>query len=231
MELAFFGAVLAIRQSPTKFKGRPVSLQSILSGLQYVRKKSLILATITMDLFVVLFGGAMAMLPAYADDILHCGAAGMGWLYAAPPTGAFLASLVLAHRPPLKKAGATLLWSVAGFGLATIGFGFSRWFWLSFLMLAATGALDMVSVLVRGTLVQVLTPDALRGRVNAVTLIFIHSSGELGSFESGVAASLLGLVPSVVLGGVGSILVVLAVLRIWPEVGRLKSLQGARNPG
>jgi hypothetical protein len=185
----------------------------------------LILATITMDLFVVLFGGAVAMLPAFAEDVLHCGPAGLGWLQAAPAMGAFLVSLFITHLPPMKKAGRTLLWAVAGFGAATIVFGLSRVFWLSFLMMLITGALDLVSVIVRSTLVQVLTPDAMRGRVNAVSYIFIHSSNELGGFESGAAAALVGLVPSVVLGGLGSILVVLAVTRIWPQVAQLGSLQ------
>jgi hypothetical protein len=125
----------------------------------------------------------------------------------------------------MKKAGLALLWAVAGFGAATIVFGLSHFFWLSFLMLLITGALDLISVIVRGTLVQVLTPDSMRGRVNAVSYIFIHSSNELGGFESGAAAALVGLIPSVVLGGLGSVLVVLAVSRIWPQVNQLGSLQ------
>ena len=176
---------------------------------------------------MVLFGGAVAMLPAYADDVLHCGSVGMGWLRAAPPFGAFLTSIWVAHRPPMKSAGTTLLKAVAGFGVATIVFGLSRWFWLSFSMLALAGGLDLVSVLVRHTLVQVLTPDSMRGRITSVSYIFIHSSNELGGFESGAAATLVGLIPSVVIGGIGSILVVLAVLRIWPEVARLRSLDRA----
>jgi MFS family permease len=225
LELVLFVNVLAIRQSPIRFKGEPVSLESLRAGLRFVRKTKLILATITMDLFVVLFGGAVAMLPAFAEDVLHCGPAGLGWLQAAPALGAFLVSLLITHLPPMKKAGRTLLWAVAGFGVATIVFGLSRVFWLSFLMMLVTGALDLVSVIVRSTLVQVLTPDAMRGRVNAVSYIFIHSSNELGGFESGAAAALVGLVPSVVLGGLGSILVVLAVTRIWPQVAQLGSLR------
>ncbi len=224
LELAVLLSYGAIRQSAAKSKGEPIGLQSLRAGLGFVWKTKLILATITMDLFVVLFGGAMAMLPAFADKILHCGSFGMGCLQAAIPLGAFLTSILMAHRAPMKKAGPALLWAVSGFGAAIIVFGVSRWFWLSFLALLAAGALDLVSVIVRQTLVQVLTPDSMRGRVTAVSSIFISSSNELGGFESGVAASLLGLVPSVVLGGVASILVVLAVLRIWPEMAGLKSL-------
>ncbi len=225
LELAFFANLLAVHQAPLAFKREPVTLQSLLTGLRFVRQNKLILATITMDLFVVLLGGAVAMLPAFAHDVLHCGPVGLGWLLAAPSLGAFLVTLLITHFPPMKKAGQTLLWAVAGFGVATIIFGLSHSFWLSFLMMLLTGGLDLISVIVRGTLVQVLTPDSMRGRVNAVSYIFIHSSNELGGFESGAAAKLLGLAPSVVLGGLGSILVVLAVTRIWPQVAKLGSLQ------
>lgn len=225
LELAVFLGYSAIRHPSAGPQGEPIGLKSLRDGLGFVWGTQLILATITMDLFVVLFGGATAMLPAYADDVLHCGSVGMGWLQAAIPLGAFLASLLMAHRPPMKKAGRSLLGAVAGFGGAIIVFGVSRWFWLSFLALLAAGALDLVSVIVRNTLVQVLTPDKMRGRVSAVSSIFISSSNELGGFESGVAATLLGLVPSVVMGGAASILVVLAVMRIWPEVAGLGSLE------
>ncbi len=224
-EVIVFLGYGAVRLAPTVFKGEPIGLESLRVGLGFVRRTKMILATITMDLFVVLFGGATAMLPAYADDILHCGPGGMGWLLAAIPLGAFLTSMFLAHRPPMQKAGAVLLWAVAGFGAAVIVFGVSQWFWLSFLMLLAMGGLDFVSMLVRHTLVQVLTPDSMRGRTNSVNSMFISSSNELGGFESGLVATFLGLVPSVVVGGVASILVVLAVMRIWPEVAKLKSLE------
>jgi MFS family permease len=228
-EMVFFGFVLALKTSPAVFKREPVSLASLLSGLKFVRDNHLILATITMDLFVVILGGATALLPAFSIDILHCGAIGYGFLQAATPLGAFLMALLLAHRPPMKKAGTSLLWAVAGFGVATIIFGLSQWYWLSFAMLFMTGALDNISVIVRSTLVQVLTPDSMRGRVTAVSFIFIHSSNELGGFESGAVASIpfLGPVGSVVLGGIGSVLVVLAVTRIWPEVARFGSLEKA----
>ncbi len=225
LELIFFANVLAIRQAPLNFKREPVTLGSLLTGLRFVRQNKLILATITMDLFAVLLGGAVAMLPAFADDVLHCGPVGLGWLQSAPSLGAFLVTIFITHLPPMQKAGRVLLWAVAGFGMATVVFGLSHLFWLSFLMMLITGALDLISVIVRGTLVQVLTPDSMRGRVNAVSYIFIHSSNELGGFESGAAAALIGLVPSVILGGLGSVLVVLAVTRIWPEVIQLGSLQ------
>ncbi len=230
-ELVFFGFVLALNTLPRVFKREAVSLKSLLSGFKFVRDNRLILATISMDLFVVILGGATALLPAFSTDILACGAIGYGFLQAAPLVGAFLMAFLLAQRPPMKKAGLSLLWAVAGFGGATIIFGISKWYWLSFLMLFLTGALDNISVIVRSTLVQVLTPDAMRGRVTAVSYIFIHSSNELGGFESGATAALLGPVGSVVLGGVGSILVVLAVMRIWPEVGRFGSLEKAGRRG
>ena len=219
--------VAGIRPRPSARDFEPISLRSLLAGLHFVFKTELILATITLDLFAVLFGGATALLPIYARDILQIGPTGLGWLRAAPSLGAFAMALLLAHRPPLRRAGPALLWSVGGFGLATIVFGVSRDPVLSFVMLALTGALDNISVVVRGTLVQVLTPDEMRGRVSAVNAIFIGSSNELGEFESGLAARLFGTVPAVVLGGIGTLLVVLAVPLIWPSVRRLGALHEA----
>ena len=202
----------------------PLSFRSVLAGIRFVLRTELILATITLDLFAVFLGGAVALLPIFAKEILEVGPTGLGWLRAAPSIGAFLMAIVLAHRPPLKRAGPALLWSVAGFGVATTVFGLSRSPALSFVMLLFTGALDNISVVVRGTLVQVLTPDEMRGRVSAVNAIFIGSSNELGEFESGVTARIFGAVRAVVLGGVGSILVVMAVAWKWPSVRRLGSL-------
>jgi len=201
-----------------------MSLASLLAGVRFVWQHKLILATITLDLFAVLLGGATALLPVFARDILDVGPVGLGWLRAAPSLGALLMAIVLAHMPPLRRAGPVLLISVAGFGVATIVFGLSQNFALSFAMLAMTGALDNISVVVRGTLVQVLTPDAMRGRVSAVNAIFIGSSNELGAFESGVTAQLFGTVVSVVAGGVGTVVVVLAAAWTWPQVLRLDSL-------
>jgi MFS family permease len=185
-----------------------------------------ILGTITLDLFAVLLGGATALLPVYAKDILNVGPAGLGFLQAALPTGSLFCALYLAHRPPLQRAGSALLWAVAGFGIATVIFGVSRWYWLSLGMLFLCGAFDNVSVVVRHTLVQLLTPDEKRGRVSAVNSLFIGTSNEFGGFESGLVAYLAGPVFSVVSGGIGTILVVVAVARKWPEIrryGRLDS--------
>jgi MFS family permease len=214
----------------------PMSLASLGAGFKFVFANRIILGTITLDLFAVLLGGATALLPVYAKDILHSGPSGLGLLQAALPIGSLLSALVLAHRPPMERAGRALLWAVVGFGVATIGFGLSRWFWLSFAMLFVCGATDNVSVVVRHTLVQLLTPDEKRGRVSAVNSLFIGTSNELGGFESGFVAHWFGpaignaittgAVISVVSGGVGTILVVLAVALIWPEIRRYGRLDG-----
>src|SRR5271157_530911 len=216
-------ASLRLRAAPRD--SQPVSLRSLLAGLRFVFCTDLILATITLDLLAVFLGGATALLPIYARDILRIGPSGLGWLRAAPSIGSFLMALVLAHRPPMRQAGRSLLWAVAGFGIATIVFGLSRNPYLSFAMLLLTGALDNISVVVRQTLVQLLTPDEMRGRVSAINAIFIASSNELGAFESGLAARLFGTVGSVVGGGIGTVLVVLCVAAIWPNVSSLGSLQ------
>jgi MFS family permease len=207
------------------------SLAALLAGARFVWRTELLLAAITLDLFAVLLGGATALLPIFADR-LGFGPIGLGFLRAAPAIGALVMALVLAHRPPLRQAGPTLLAAVAGFGVATIVFGFSDNYGLSFAMLAVTGALDNISVVVRGTLMQMLTPDEMRGRVAAVNTIFISSSNELGAFESGVTAAWFGPVASVVGGGVGTVLVVLIVLLRWPQLLRLGSLHavGQQEP-
>jgi MFS family permease len=222
--LASAGLLLPMRPRTGQRAARGVSLQSLLAGIHFVWSTKLILATITLDLFAVLLGGAVALLPIYAQDILRVGPVGLGLLQAAPPVGAIVMAVVLAHRRPLRRAGRALLWSVAGFGVATVGFGLSRYVVLSFVLLALTGALDQVSMVVRGTLLQVLTPDEMRGRVSAVNAIFISSSNELGAFESGITARLFGPVISVVSGGIGTVLVVVAVMLLWPEVLRLGPL-------
>jgi hypothetical protein len=204
-----------------------VSFRSLLAGLAFVRQTKLILAAITLDLFAVLLGGATTLLPIFAQDILRVGPAGLGWLRAAPSIGAVLMALIQAHRPPLRHAGPTMLWAVAGFGMATIVFGLSRNPLLSFAMLMLTGALDNISVVIRGTLVQTLTPDAMRGRVSAVNALFIGSSNELRGFESGITAQLFGPVASVVCGGIGTILVVIGVAGLWPRLRRLGTLHEA----
>ncbi len=197
---------------------------ALLEGFKFMRDTKIILAAITLDMFAVLFGGAVALLPIYATDILKVGAPGMGIMRAAPSIGALLMAFLLAHLPPMKNAGRTLLLAVAGFGAFTIIFGLSRWFWLSVLMLALLGALDNISVVIRGTLLLTQTPNEMRGRISGVNSIFIGISNELGSFESGFAAALLGPVLAVVAGGIGTILVVLAVAKLWPEMRDLKTL-------
>jgi MFS family permease len=201
-----------------------MSVKALLTGFGFVFSNRIVLGIITLDMFAVLLGGATALMPVYAKDILLVGPQALGLLQAALPMGSILCGFVLAHRPPLQKAGRTLLLAVAIFGLATIGFGFSRWFWLSLLTLLVCGAADNVSVVVRHTLVQLLTPDEKRGRVSAVNNLFIGTSNELGEFESGTVAHWLGPVFAAVSGGVGTILVVLGVAWLWPEIrkyGRL----------
>jgi MFS family permease len=223
--LSCAGLIATIRPRSGPRPAGGVSLSSLLAGIQFIRRTKLILATITLDLFAVLLGGATALLPIYASEkILNVGPTGLGWLRAAPALGALLMAVGLAHRPPLRRAGRALLWAVAGFGAATVVFGLSENFFLSFAMLALTGAFDNISVVVRGTLVQVLTPDAMRGRVSAVNAVFISSSNELGALESGVTAALFGPVVSVVGGGIGTLFVVAVVMLHWPEVLHLGPL-------
>src|SRR6202043_1802497 len=183
-----------------------------------------ILATITLDLFAVLLGGATALLPVFADQILHCGPVGLGWMRASPAVGAFVMALVIAYLPPMKHAGKALLWCVAGFGIATIIFGLSKVFWLSLGMLFLAGAFDSVSVIIRGSIVQLVTPDEMRGRVSAVNNIFIGTSNEFGALESGLTAALFGPVLSVVGGGIGTILAVLGAAWKWPEIRKIGAL-------
>ncbi|HET7471393.1 MAG TPA: MFS transporter [Gemmatimonadales bacterium] len=199
--------------------------QSLASGIRFVRSQPVVLGAMALDLFSVLFGGATALLPIFADTILHVGPEGLGILRVAPAAGAVVMSLALAHRPPLARAGRTLLVNVALFGLSMIVFGLSRSFVLSLGALAVSGMVDTVSVVVRSTLLQVLTPEHLLGRVSAVNAIFIGSSNEIGAFESGLAAKLLGTVPSVVLGGLATLLVVTVTAIQVPELRRLREIR------
>ena len=205
------------------------SMASLLAGVRFVWRTKPILATITLDLFAVLFGGATALVAVFAKESLGVGPFGFGWLKAAPALGALVMALTLAHRPPMRRPGVALLWAVTGFGVAWIVFGISESFTLSFVMLALTGALDNISVVVRGTLVQVLTPDAMRGRVSAVNSLFIGSSNELGAYESGETAYWFTPVGSVVGGGFATILVVVAVVLLWPDILRIGPLHQART--
>jgi len=216
--------LLPVRVAPVALAPEAFTLSSFFSGVGFVWRTQVILGVITLDLFGVLFGGATALLPMYAKDILHCGPAGLGWLRAAPAIGACAIALVLAHRPPMLNAGRTLLLAVAGFGVATIAFGLSQNFYLSLGCLFFVGGCDNTSVIIRQTLVQVLAPDAMRGRVSAVKSLFSSASNGLGSLESGLTAALFGPVLSVVGGGVGTILVVLGVAAYWPQVRRFGAL-------
>jgi len=222
--MSFFLLVLPIRSSDRGSSSERNAWRSLKEGIRFMLSKKVILATITLDMFAVLLGGATALLPIFADQILHCGPIGLGWLRAAPGIGAFIMALVIAYLPPMKNAGKTLLWCVTGFGLATIVFGFSHYLWLSLVMLCLTGVFDSVSVVVRHTLLQLLTPDTMRGRISAVNNIFIGTSNELGALESGLTAALFGPVVSVVAGGVGTILVVLGVSWVWPETRKIGAL-------
>lgn len=187
---------------------REPAVQSIKTGWKFIWYNKVMLPVMALDMFAVLFGGAVSMLPAYADQVLHVGSEGLGMLRAAPALGAIVAALILSIRPFNKIRGVTLLWAIAGFGVCMIGFGLSTVFWLSMVFLALSGAFDSVSMVIRSTIMQLLTPDNMRGRVSSVNNMFIISSNELGAFESGTAARLLGLVPSVVFGGVCTLVVV-----------------------
>ncbi|MDZ7966719.1 MAG: MFS transporter [Nostoc sp. DedSLP03] len=223
--LLCFILTLAIEQQKVIRKTEPISFQALAAGAKFVWQNQLILAAITLDMFAVLLGGAIALLPIFAKDILHVGPVELGYLQAAHSIGALTMAITLAYIPPLRKAGPALLWSVVGFGVVTIIFGLSRSFWLSMLMLILGGALDSISVVIRHTLVQIRTPDHLRGRVAAINSVFISASNELGGFESGLTAALFGPVISVVGGGIGTILVVIATAMIWPGIRKLGALQ------
>jgi MFS family permease len=225
LSLVFVVLVAAIRGEQPAPTGERMTLASLAAGVHFVRNTGVIFAAITLDLFAVLLGGATALLPVFAKDILHVGADGLGWLRAAPSVGALLMALLIAHLPPMRRAGRKLFLSVAGFGAATVVFGFSKSFALSLAMLFTLGALDAISMVIRSTLVQVRTPDVMRGRVLAVNGMFVDTSNELGGFESGALASLIGPVASVVAGGFGTLVVVAAIMRKWPELARLDSLQ------
>ncbi len=222
--ITFLVMVMFIQGRQLALSRRAATLESLSEGVRFIRSTREILAAITLDMFAVLFGGAVTLLPVYATDILKVGAQGLGLMRAAPSIGALLMAVALAHLPPFRRAGRTLLIAVAGFGLATIVFGLSRSFWLSILMLAVLGGLDNISVVIRSTLLLTRTPDEMRGRISAVNSIFISTSNELGGFESGATAALVGPVISVVAGGIGTILVVLSVAKAWPEMRNLKTL-------
>ncbi|MDX2148128.1 MAG: MFS transporter [Planctomycetota bacterium] len=227
--LVFAGLALTLKPRPSQRLTGRFSLASMSAGLGHVWREKSVLGAITLDMFAVLLGGATALLPIYADEILHVGPMGYGALRAAPYIGAFAMAIVLAHRPVFRIAGPALLWSVAGFGACMIVFGISTNFALSLLVLLLAGAFDNVSVVIRHALVQLRTPDELRGRVSAVNSVFIECSNELGAFESGVVAKYFGPVFSVVSGGMGT-LVVVALVALWLAPLRKLDLGDMRTP-
>ena len=229
-----FVLMLSIRREHAVAVRQKLSIGNLAEGFKFVYANKIIFGTISLDMFAVFLGGATSLLPIYAKDILHAGPDGLGWLVAAMPIGAVICAFILTHSPPLQKAGSAMLWSVTLFGIATIAFGLSKWFWFSFVMLLLCGAVDNVSVVVRQTLVQLLTPDEKRGRVSAVNSLFIGTSNQLGDAESGFVAYLFGQgmhhtnasgsIISVVSGGIGTIVVVIAVALIWPEIRKYGKL-------
>jgi len=224
--LAVLDAVVltGIRTRTGRMESKATSWSTVLAGVRYVWHNKIVLGSISLDLFAVLLGGAVALMPIFAQDVLHTGAWGLGILRSAPAVGAGAVGLWLAARPLRRHVGRTMLTGVALFGAATVGFGLSRALWLSVLLLVVMGAADMLSVFVRLTLVQISPPPRMRGRVNAVNMLFIGASNELGEFESGLTAQWLGPVRAVVAGGVGTLLVVLAWSGLFPELRRIDRL-------
>ena len=231
MVTAVAATISTFRIKPeTKARPRePMTFKTVFAGLHYIWNKKLILGAISLDLFAVLLGGAVALLPVYAREILHTGPWGLGLLRTAPGVGAAAMAVLLAHRPLRGKSGQALLWAVAGFGIFTIIFGLSRSLMLSLISLLLLGASDMISVIIRATLTQLATPDAMRGRVTAVDMIFIGTSNEFGQFESGVTAQWFGTVPAVVLGGIGTLVVIALWAWIFPELRQAGDLHAIRS--
>jgi MFS family permease len=204
--------------------------ERVAEGVKFVRSRPVVLGAISLDLFAVLLGGATALLPVYARDILHAGPLGLGFLRSAPAAGAFSMAFFLTHWPLKQKVGAKMFAAVAVFGAATIVFGLSTWFPLSLLALFVLGASDMVSVNIRGSLIQLSTPDTMRGRVSGVSMLFIGASNELGEFESGTTAALMGTVPAVVVGGIGTLLVVGLWMKLFPPLHRVNKFTDVTVP-
>jgi MFS family permease len=230
--LTAVGALVSTFRIKTRAQARrrePTTLKTIFAGLHFIWREKLILGAISLDLFAVLLGGAVALLPVYAREILHTGPWGLGLLRTAPGVGAAVMAVALAHRPLRGRAGPTLLWSVAGFGICTILFGVSTSLVLSLILLICLGAADMVSVIIRATLVQLRTPDEMRGRVMAVDMVFIGTSNELGQFESGLTAQWFGTVPAVLLGGVGTLVVIALWAWKFPELRCAGALGSMRS--
>jgi MFS family permease len=231
--LTAIGAMISTFRIKPETKPRPrepMTFKTVFAGLHFIWARKLILGAISLDLFAVLLGGAVALLPVYAREILHTGPWGLGLLRSAPGVGAALTAILLAHRPLRGRSGLMLLWAVAGFGVFTIIFGLSHSFVLSLAALLLTGASDMVSVIIRAIFTQLGTPDEMRGRVNAVDMIFIGASNELGQFESGLTAQWFGTVTAVVLGGVGTVAVIGLWAWLFPELRQAGDLSQIKAP-
>ena len=228
LSLVAFVGTLLLRAGRDGAGGTSPDLASVLGGVRLIRRTPVLLGAISLDLFAVLFGGAVALLPVFAKDVLEVGPAGLGLLRAAPAVGALCAAIVLTRRPIRNRAGRTLLTVVGVYGITIITFGLSTTMWLSLLALAVGGGADMVSVVLRQTILPLVTPDEIRGRVNAVEMVFISASNELGAFESGVAAALVGAVPAVVIGGVLTVAIAVGWTRFFPALAGVDRLDDLR---
>jgi MFS family permease len=224
--------ITAVRARRVTVHREPPTLRSLFGGIHFIREHPVVLGAISLDLFAVLLGGATALLPVYARDILHTGPWGLGLLRSAPAAGALGMSWLLGHRPLGAHVGRTMFAAVGTFGIATMLFALSRWFVVSLCALAILGAADVISVVIRSTLVQLQTPDAMRGRVSAVNSLFVGTSNQLGEFESGVTAAWFGAVPAVLIGGIGTILVAVLWTRLFPQLAAIDTLSNvaAREP-
>ncbi len=217
--------MLFVKPRPQERVIEPHSWRALMQGIRFLRRQPIILSTMTLDMVAVLFGGVIAMLPIFATHVFHVGPKGLGWMRAMPAVGSIVMGVVLAMRRPIQRGGRAILLTVLTFGVATIAFGMTKHFGVALLALFVLGVADNISVVIRQTVLQLMTPDSMRGRVTAVSVIFIGSSNELGEFESGVAASWLGLEASVIFGGVMTLVTVGVVALLWPELVRLGSLE------
>ena len=228
LSMVALGCVLGLRSGRAPAAEGAVGFDEVMAGVRLIKRTNVLLGAISLDLFAVLFGGAVALLPIFAKDILEVGPTGLGFLRAAPAVGSLIAAAIIARYPIRRRAGPKLFFVVAGFGICMVVFGLSRQMWLSMLALALGAGLDMVSVVLRQTILPLVTPDEVRGRVNAVEMVFISASNELGAFESGVAAALIGAVPAVVLGGVATVVVAGVWWKLFPSLARVDRLDDLR---
>jgi MFS family permease len=231
LSLASVVCILAMHAGREPASDEAPGLESVFDGIRLIRRTPVMLGAISLDLFAVLLGGAVALLPLFASDVLHVGKIGLGLLRSAPAVGALVASVLLVRRPIGRLAGRKMLAVVAAFGVCMVVFGLSKSMWLSLLALAVSGGVDLVSVVLRSTILPMVTPDELRGRVNAVEMVFISASNELGAFESGAAAALIGAVPAVVAGGIATIVIAAAWTRLFPALAGVDRLEELRPVG